>query len=300
MLLEESQGDKLGRVSALYQSIAFASLACRQDRQDSDMPSQAKKWGTKPGSSQTTAIPLYDSENDSSELESNAAAAAPGPSAAPPRRGNPEAATTTESRRAGLRSRTKASAPVKQAPPSKASVTASSKRNHEEVTSESDYSSDAIFVATSRSTTTTNLDKGKGKQRETVSTNVSRVSSSDTSKTAQSKTRNLSTKQQRDSAAMEVDGETDSSIERLPTPESLVTAEDSEAGAELKRLLKADRTPVKKASADHPSTSSSSAVKGPSFLERLQSNSRPPFSKTFKGKVRSSTSTSIVSIPLSS
>lgn len=260
------------------------------------MPSQAKKRTVKPGSSQTTAIPLDDSENVSSELESDAAA---GPSAAAPSRGNPEAATTA-SRRAGLRSRTKASAPVKQAPLPKASVTASSKRAHEEVTSESDYSSDAAFVATSRSTNTTSLDKGKGKQRETASINDSRVPPSNTSKTAQFKNKKSSIKQPRKSAVMEVDAETDSSIESLPTPKSLVTAEDSEAGAEPKRLLKADRTPVKKASADHPNTPSSSAVKGPSFLERLQSNSRPQFSKAFKGKVRTSTSTSIVSISPSS
>jgi hypothetical protein len=90
---------------------------------------------------------------------------------------------------------------------------------------------------------------------------------------------------------MQADQQSEIPVERLPTPESLVT---DESEAEPKRLLKADRTPAKKAIPDKPNTIQTPRS-GPSFIERLQANASPQYSKTFKGKARSSVSTSIVS-----
>lgn len=156
----------------------------------------------------------------------------------------------------------------------------SSKAAPQDFSSDSD-SSDAIFVATSR-----RVDKGKQPE-----TKASGGTSARREEPIASKAAKLPTSSPTNSAE-----ENKTRTRQLPTPESL-PSEDSESvvEAEPKRLLKADRTPVKDGSRDDLAGRSTGPRTGPSFVERLQANSTPQFSKTFKGKVRSSASTSIVS-----
>lgn len=89
--------------------------------------------------------------------------------------------------------------------------------------------------------------------------------------------RSVTSVQSRDSDLIEID---------VPAEALAAVSEDSEPTPG--RLLKADRrTPLKAAKHSSPSKST--------FKERLAQNSTPQFSKTFKGKARSSANTSIVS-----
>lgn len=179
---------------------------------------------------------------------------------------------------------------TKAAPPRGPASSSKSRKGHSvgvkaprDLSSDSDEFSDAIVVATSRTV--------KGKQAATTGRNGQTTAS--TRKHMDQQEHSKRSRSASSSIQAITKPQATSSIDRLPTPESLVT-EESEP--EPKRLLKADRTPVRRTAAQHEDNKSRSAnTGGPSFLERLKSNATPQFSKSFKGKVRSSASGSIVS-----
>lgn len=224
------------------------------------MPSQTK-MRSKPGSNRGSAIIIDLASCEDSQVPTS---------------------NTRRTARSSRQSRTKAASLTKPAgkpvnSKSKA-TTPKAKTPLQDISSDSDESSDAPVVATSRT--------DKGKQRSTEGGGQTSF-----------KRRQADVKtSEREHSAMQLDPQASPPIARLPTPESLV-AEESEA--EPKRLLKADRTPVKKATLDNSNTARI-ATSGPSFTERLHSNATPRFSKTFRGKARSSVSTSHVRLKDSS
>lgn len=220
------------------------------------MPSQVEQK-SKPGSSRGTAMGVEVVDiSDSDDPPSSA------------RRSMP-------SRQASRQSRTKATSltrPAAKATSSKSRVSHNI-TSHQDISSDSDESSDCPVVATSRTI-------NKGKQR---STDNGSGSGSQTAIKRPSQAKSAPTGRKATSSTMQLDSDATSSSESPPTPD-----------AEPRHLLKADRTPVKKAIVDDQSLPRDARA-GPSFLERLHSNATPQFNKQFKGKVRSSVSTSIVS-----